>query len=186
MKLSILIPTITGREKQYNTLMEILKPQLYEGVEVCTLKDNKAVSIGKKRNILLRDAEGEYTAFADDDDKVTPDYVSLLLKGIEGGFDCCSLKGKYYVNGIFDGLFEHSLNYKEWKTNGAHREIKYERYPNHLNCIKASIAKQFQFEEINHGEDHKWAKAIHESGLLKTEYYIEKVIYHYFKVTKNV
>lgn len=183
MKLSILIPTITGREKQYDTLMEILKPQLFEGVEVCTLKDNKAVSIGKKRNILLRDAEGEYTAFVDDDDKVSPDYVYLLLKAAESGFDCASLRGKYYVNGKFDGIFEHSLIYKSWKTNPNSHVIKYERYPNHLNMIKSSIAKQFKFPEINHGEDKDWSTQIHESGLLKTEAYIDKVIYHYYKIT---
>ena len=57
--------------------------------------------------------------------------------------------------------------------------IRYERYPNHLNCIKASIAKQFKFPEKNHGEDTDWATQIHKSGLLKSEYQIDDVIYYY-------
>jgi hypothetical protein len=54
-----------------------------------------------------------------------------------------------------------------------------------LNCIKASIAKQFKFPEINHGEDTQWATQIKESGLLKKEVYIDKILYHYQYVTKK-
>lgn len=182
-KLSILIPTIVGREKQYNSLIESLEPQLTDDVEICVLKDDKENTIGKKRNILLQNAEGEYVTFADDDDGLSLNYVELLLQAINSGHDCASLKGHYFINNVFIGTFEHSLKYKKWKTNNGNSEIKFERYPNHLNCIKAAIAKQFKFEEINHGEDYKWSKAIHESGKLKTEFYIPDVIYHYYKTT---
>jgi hypothetical protein len=182
MKLSILIPTIVGREKQYNSLIGSLEPQLTDEIEICVLKDNKEMTIGAKRNILLQGAEGEYISFIDDDDKISAIYISLLLQAIDSGYDCASLKGQYYFRGRIDGMFEHSLRYKEWKTNTSNKhDIKYERYPNHLNCIKSYIAKQFKFEEINHGEDYKWAKQIHESGLLKTEFYIAHVIYYYYK-----
>lgn len=183
MKLSILIPTIAGRESEYNSLIESLEPQLTDDVEICVLKDNKEMTIGAKRNILLQGAEGEYIAFVDDDDKLPGDYIGQLLKAIESGCDCASLKGRYFVNGTFIGFFEHSLKYSEWKTNKNGHDIKYERWPNHLNCIKAEIAKQFKFDEINHGEDYKWSKQIHDSGRLKTEFYIPEVIYHYYKTT---
>lgn len=151
--------------------------------------DSTAISIGEKRNKLLNDAEGEYVCFIDDDDSISRNYISLLLHGIDNGVDCCSLKGMYYVDGVFDGIFEHSLMYKEWKTNNSIQSatpIKYERYPNHLNCIKSSIAKQFRFPETNFGEDHNWSKQIHESGLIKTEHYISDILYYYDKQTRNV
>lgn len=145
--------------------------------------DNEFNNIGEKRNRLLSKAIGEYVCFIDDDDQISSSYIDLVMKGIKENADCSSLKGIYSVDGIEDGTFEHSIKYNEWKTTT--NEIKYERYPNHLNCIKASIAKQFKFPEKNFGEDHDWSKQLHESGLLKTEHYIKQPIYFYKKVTRK-
>lgn len=189
MKLSILIPSLIKRQDQFLWLKENLFRQIVSGgfmeeVEILSEIDNGEQSIGTKRNTLLSRAEGEYVCFFDDDDTPSMNYVSLIMKAIESQPDCCSLTGNYNVDGKFDGIFEHSIKYKAYKTNiGAY--IKYERYPNHLNCIKSSIAKQFNFPEINHGEDTDFAKQIHESGLLKTEVLIPETIYHYnFKSNK--
>lgn len=190
MKLSILIPTLPSRADMFCSLCEKLldqkKPFNEDDIEilVSTLEDP---TIGAKRNMLLERATGEYIAYIDDDDDVSDDYIKLLMEGIEKNIDCCSLTGKYYINGKFDAYFEHSLIYKEWKTNynlTKPDQIKYERFPNHLNCIKTSIAKQFWFPKVNHGEDKDWSTQIHESGLLRTEHYIDSVIYHYYKTTK--
>ena len=81
------------------------------------------------------------------------------------------------TNGENPEIFEHSLQYNEWKTTDNF--VKYERYPNHLNCMRADIAKQFHFPDKNFGEDHDWSKKVHESGLLKNEFYTEKLLYHY-------
>lgn len=134
-------------------------------------------SIGEKRNRLLNQANGEYLCFIDDDDWITDNYISLLMEAIKTGCDCASLKGEYIVDGQYRGIFEHSLKYSEWKTTD--NDIKYERYPNHLNLIKSSIAKQFRFPEKNHGEDHDWSTQIHKAGILKIEHYISETIYHY-------
>lgn len=186
MKLSILIPTIWKRNKEFRLLWDFIKSQSDE-IELLSDCDNGELSIGLKRNELLQRSNGEYVAFIDDDDEVSSDYIKLLMEGINKGVDCCSLSGMYFVDGKLDGFFEHSLKYKEWKTNpdNVEHEIKYERYPNHLNCIKASIAKQFKFPEKNFGEDHDWSKQIHESGLLKTEHYIEQPIYYYKYISKK-
>jgi len=76
-------------------------------------------------------------------------------------------------------MFEHSIRYNAYKTNPDGYEVRYERFPNHLNCIKSSIAKQFIFPEKNHGEDTDWATQVHRSGLIQTEHYIKEVIYYY-------
>lgn len=191
MKLSILICCKIDRFiKMSKPLYEKLSWQVLEaGIDGEVIWDaTENISIGTKRNNLLQRSKGEYICFVDDDDDVSTDYVKLLLEGINKGVDCCSLKGIYTVDGLMDGLFEHSLKYQEWKTNSdiqSATHIKYERYPNHLNCIKSSIAKQFKFPEKNFGEDHDWSKRLHESGLLKTEHYIEQPIYFYKYITKK-
>jgi glycosyltransferase involved in cell wall biosynthesis len=154
---------------------QILKNQNKNKIEI--LVDNSNNTIGAKRNNLLEKSKGEYIAFIDDDDEVSSDYIDSLMNSIKSKPDCVSLRGVITWNGSNPELFEHSVKYSAYATTT--NEIKYERYPNHLNCIKSSIAKQFKFKEINFGEDTDWATQIFQSGLLKKEVYIDKVLYHY-------
>ncbi len=180
--LSILIPTVERHEKYLKFLFMELQKQIspYENEIEILIDGRESETTGAKRNNLLEKATGEYLAFVDADDSISQDYIDHLIEVVNSGCDCGSLKGAYSVDGKFDGIFEHSLKYKEWKTTD--KEIKYERYPNHLNCIKSSIAKQFKFPDKHHGEDFDWSTQVHESGLLKTEFYIPDVIYFYRKV----
>lgn len=153
-------------------------------VQILSRSDDGKESIGAKRNYLLDKAKGEYVCFFDDDDKPSRDYVKHVMEGISKGVDCISLRGVITWDGENPEIFEHSIKYPAYVTNDTGFP-RYERYPNHLNVIKSSIAKQFKFPEINHGEDTAWATEIKNSGLIKTEHYIDKVIYHYqFKANK--
>lgn len=185
MKLSILIPTIKRHRTLFDTLLVELQKQTipYNGTIEILIDDAENDKIGVKRNRLLDKAIGEYVAFIDSDDEVGFTYIEHLMKAIHSGIDCASLLGRYSVDGNYDGLFEHSLKYDKWETSNG--EIKYLRFPNHLNCIKSSIAKQFKFPENNFGEDFDWSKQIHESGLLKTEYYINEILYYYNFISKK-
>lgn len=183
-KLSILIPTLTARNEQFEKLHKyLLKLIDRQQVQIIIFADNGEHSIGFKRNWLISMSEGEYTAFIDDDDWVEDVYIEKIMEGINAGVDCCSLRGVITFDGMNPEVFEHSIKYKEYKTTST--PIKYERYPNHLNCIKKEIASQFKFPEINHGEDTDWATQIFNSGLIKTEHYIPNIIYNYnFKTNK--
>lgn len=182
--LSILIPTIKKHETLLGELLQELNRQIIlhqVNVEIL-IEDTETESTGKKRNLLLKKAKGEYVAFFDADDKPSENYIKWLMEGIEKRVDCCSLKGSYSVDGIFDGIFEHSLKYDKWET--VEGEIKYLRFPNHLNTIRSSIAKQFKFPDKSFGEDFDWSKLVNKSGLLKTEFYIPDVIYYYNYINK--
>lgn len=198
MKLSLLIPTITKRKLLLQDLLFVFDNQINQNftsnneteIDIITYNDieilffmNDSLQIGTKRNRLLEVSKGEYVCFFDDDDLPSKDYISTLLEAIETNPDCVSLRGIMTTNGSNPEIFEHSLKYKAWET--TKNKIKYERYPNHLNCIRADIAKQFKFPEVNHGEDYNWSKQLHESGLLKNEYYTEKVLYYYKFVTNK-
>ena len=178
IKLSILIPSLTSRNESLGELLYTLNNQQTDEVEVLLEIDNGEASIGAKRNKLLQRAKGEYISFIDDDDMISRHYIKEALEGIRWGVDCISLRGVITFDGKNPEIFEHSIQYKEYKTNTTGL-IKYERYPNHLNVIKSSIAKQFTFPEINHGEDTDFATQIYKSGLIKTEHFIDEVLYHY-------
>lgn len=179
-KLSILICTIPEREHFLNRLMDILTEQNGD-YEILINGSNQ--NIGAKRNALLAEASGEYVAFVDDDDEVSGDYIEQIMKGIQDYPDCCSLLGIMTTDGKNPEYFEHSIKYYKYRT--TENKIKYERYPNHLNTIRASIAKQFLFPEKNHGEDTDWATQIHKSGKIRSEFEINKPIYFYEYRTKK-
>lgn len=183
MMLSILILTIHSRKKLLQRLLHELSKQFHENkleafehYEILINSDEDK-TIGEKRNDLLQRARGNYVAFIDDDDIITGSYIKSFVKGYELQPDCFSLRGIITWDGQRPEVFEHSIKYTAWQTTD--NPIKYERFPNHLNFIKTSIAKQFTFPTINHGEDKDWATQIFESGLLKKEYYIDDIIYNY-------
>lgn len=189
MKLSILIPSLSSRADLLATLKANLFRQIIEcnamdEVEVITEIDSGEMSIGTKRNLLLSKANGNYLCFHDDDDMPASTYIQNILDCIKTGCDNCSMTGVITWDGDNPELFEHSIKYKQYFTNqtGA---IKFERYPNHLNVMRADIAKQFKFPEISHGEDTDFATQIFNSGLLKNETEIKGVIYHYDYKTKK-
>lgn len=183
--LSIIILTLPERKHFLDRVVtelnhQIMKSGRHEEIEICVVEGDS--KIGAKRNTGLSVSLGKYIANVDDDDMVGPFYIKTLLDGIFLDVDCVSLRGMYYVDGVVDGIFEHSIKYKAWK-NDCDDVIKYERYPNHLNCIRASIAKQFKFPDKNFGEDHDWSTQIHKSGLIKTEHYTQEILYHYYYVS---
>ena len=69
IKLSILVATIPNRINNYyqmmmNNLIEQVKA--YDDVELISFFDNKKRTIGRKRNDMVKLAQGEYIVFIDD------------------------------------------------------------------------------------------------------------------------
>lgn len=189
MLLSILIPTLASRAEKCLTLVDSILDQVERNrligqVEVVTLYDEGQKSIGTKRNELIQMAKGEYVCFVDDDDRISSNYIYLLMQGIDKGVDCCSLRGVITFDGANPCIFEHSLKYREYKTKDG-EAVKYERMPNHLNCIKKELIFDIKFPEISHGEDTDWAHKVSDAGVLKTEHYIDSVLYHYDFITSK-
>ena len=190
--LSILIPIHERDHVKYSRLSDSLYYQIGYGkhdvVELYPYLNKGKFSKGHYRNELLSWAKGEYVCFVDADDRVSKNYIETLLEGIKTKPDCISLRGIFTEDNGLPYVFEHSLKYTAWKTNNYEQglkyinhleHIKYERNPNHLNCIKSEIAKQIKFPEINHGEDHKWSDLLFNTGLLKNEYYTDRILYYY-------
>lgn len=182
MILEILIPYKEAHKDLAYSLESEFNKQIREShnqnnCEITICPDGFA-NRGKIRNYLLQHSTGEYVCFFDADDKPASDYIKRTLIALQSKPDCCSLTGIITWNGENPEIFDHSIKYSAYKTNDT-GEIKYERYPNHLNIIKSSIAKQFKFPEIDFGEDTAFATQLFKSGLLKTEATIPGILYHY-------
>lgn len=178
MRLSILICSLKHRETELNRLLTILNPQLTVDVEVLVETDGGELTIGGKRNILLNKAVGDYVCFIDDDDIVSNDYVSKILKAIETNPDCVGIEGEVTFNGNKPKKFIQSIRYNKWfEENNI-----YCRCPNHLSPVKREIALQVMFPEISFQEDRVYSARIY--SYLKKESFIDGIIYFY-KFIKN-
>jgi len=187
--LSLLIPTTPDRsELLFRLVKEIDRQRLEYGVmnevEVLIKETEPAASnpadlsltTGAKRNWLIENCQGKYYAFIDSDDMIAPNYLALVWPGIIGAFDCCSLIGSIYFNGKKGKPFLHSIKYKEWWEDDQY----YYRCVNHLNVVKKELVKDIKFPETNFGEDGNQSYAMRDAGVLKKEYEVKEVLYHYF------
>lgn len=184
MVLSILIPTMYKRAGMLAFMLREIHRQIEEGsfseiVEVLVKADDGEVSTGNKRNDLLREATGEWVVFVDDDDEISPIYLSEIIKALETNPDAVGINGTITTNGS---------NEKRWFISKDHgycsardeegREI-YMRYNNHLSPTRRSIALQVGYPDVYVGEDYSYATTLHNLGLIKTEATIQIPIYKY-------
>lgn len=182
----ILICTIEERQPLFDRLCDKLTGQISDNdlsnfVRILSVCDNRRITIGEKRNMLLEHSMADYTCFVDDDDDVSDNYVKLIYDAISLGKDCVSLIGEITFDGTDCKRFIHSIKYnKYFEANNT-----YFRPPNHLNPMKREIAITKKFPKINMSEDTDWAMQLCNSGALKTEVEIEQPYYFYRYITKK-
>lgn len=145
-----------------------------EHAEVVVVTDNKQMSVGAKRNLLVEAAKGDYVVFIDDDDMVEVEYVMELVAATASHADVIVFNAIRYENGNEDRM----VNYDKDHGRDYSRLSTHYRLPNHLMCFKKSIAQQVKYEDISFGEDSAWARAV--APLIKTQHRIDKVLYEYW------
>jgi hypothetical protein len=178
--LSILIPTITGRESSYTTLYnniqkQLLDNQLHTIVEVLTLKDNKELTVGKKRQLLAEQSAGTHVVYIDDDDDISDDYCKLITDALllNPDVDCVGIQGVITTNGKNQKQWYISKEYKRW----FEKDRIYYRTPNHISPVKRTLCLQTGFDDIKYAEDYNYSIKL--LPLLQTEVLIKTNIYHY-------
>lgn len=182
IRLSILIPTLpTRRHHLGNIIYELTHSgHGYEPSYQIKIDDRAGIPTGTKRNWLMGQAEGEYVVFVDDDDHVAFDYIKQIIHATEGRPDCVTFRGHMTTNGAHRVNFVLRLGERYEERGGM-----YYRWPNHITPIKRSIAEQVKFPDVYSGEDYQWSKQINDRGLIKTEHFIDKEMYHYDFRTKK-
>lgn len=142
-------------------------------VELLYLMDNRRRTVGAKRNALLEAARGEYISFVDDDDKVAPDYVKRIYKGIAhtrrepepADVICFPQRATIMPQGI---VHECSYSLAHWKDRPEAERRKLEKIegrtdalawsgpPAHTMVWRQGIAGAVKFPEKQFGEDVEW------------------------------
>ena len=181
-RLSVLILTMDGREQYLQRLLDRLKPQLTNEVEILMSKDNKEYTVGKKRNSLLHAATGEYVCFIDDDDWVSSNYISTILQATDYKPDVVGFNSLIIFNGDLPRRVEITSRHKTWNhqegvIEGQVHPIVYHRCPNHLSPVKKSIAMKILFPEINDQEDRYFSLSM--LGQITNEVYVDQYLYFY-------
>lgn len=186
MVLSILICSLESREKELASLLNELNSQTafkYEGiVETIAMVDNRQKSTGAKRQRLLEQAKGEYIVFIDDDDEVPYYYVEEMLKACHSGCDCVAIHGIMTTDGKDEIRWRLSKDYDNITIHPQGRPL-YLRKTNHITAVKREHALKAGFPDKSNAEDKAYSEAVNK--YLKTEYTIDKPMYHYKFSTQN-
>lgn len=206
--LSILIPTVNGREgecanlgnyciKQFENLGQKwiyanqVNPQIeafrttYTECEIVTYKDDKTITIGEKREWLYQKAKCTYSWMIDDDDSISANAIQLILEAIKNnpGVDCITFEEAINIDGKIEKS-NHSLTYGDWEGQGGGElwdGFHYHRTPFFKSVIKTEIARSVPIPHIRFGEDHQWAQAL--KPHLKSEIHINQEIYKYIHIS---
>jgi len=138
--LSILIPTVVGREETFDKLLscilkgvipsndvemyskipvEYYRLKVSSQVELVWIKDFKELTIGEKREQLYKKASGLFSWQIDDDDDIADNAIQLILKAIKGNPDVDVISFEEYVS--IDGKefkSNHCNSYADWRGDG--------------------------------------------------------------------
>ena len=173
--LDILIASI---EERAFDLAKVVTEFRRQGVDPIVVIDNKEMTIGKKRQMLLEMATKEWIVFFDDDDWPSEGYVANILKAIERnpGADCCGIWGRMTVNGASPKTWRHRLGmpFIETMSEG----FNYTRPIMHFNPVLRTKALEAGFDITSRwGEDVDYAKRL--NPLLTKEAFVHEPLFLY-------
>lgn len=197
--LSILVPTVFGREENLTRLIKVLVNQhkfpigtanesfskmgmKSDEVEVIWYKDNKEITIGEKRELMYKEANGLFSLQIDDDDSIAENAIELILAAIKSNpeIDCITFREKCLMNGEYKSS-NHSIKYSEWQDNFDGYD--YVRSPFYKDVIRTDLARLVPFHKVRWNEDELFSKDIYPH--LKSEIHIDEEIYIYIYEPKD-
>lgn len=201
-KLSILVPAIESRRELLSSLICGLIPQCgsiesmetlyqkgctilvikFKDVEIISAIDDRIITTGEKRNLLLSLASNSHVSQIDEDDYVYPYYVEKALEAIQTNPDCVATNGSITTNGDNEIEWRLSKGYQNETIHENGRNI-YLRTTNHISIVKRELALQAGFPDICNGEDKEFS--IRLNPLLVTETKINEPMYLYRFSTVN-
>jgi glycosyltransferase involved in cell wall biosynthesis len=171
--LSILTPAIWNRESAKFLAAAISEQIGSAPVEHLVLFDNRARSIGAKRQALVDIARGEYIAFVDDDDDISQDYVERLLEATKTGADVITFRQQAIYNGL-ESEVHFGINNQNGPFNPGGITL---RAPWHVCAWKRERVKDCLFSESNYGEDLAWCLQARRRA--RTARHIDEVLHTY-------
>lgn len=192
MILSILCATTPDREPMFTplynevmrqiTYMQTVHPSLGR-IEVLVDDSPRfldgGLSIGAKREALLKRASGKYLCYLDSDENIAPNYVEVLVRLCSKDCDVCTFKNLTKTDTYWT-IVDMSLNYHV--DDQASPNFVTRRKPWHVCPVKSVYAKMVHFPDTNYGEDAAWMNKVLE--FCTTEAKSEAVIHCYVHSSK--
>lgn len=168
------------QSSRHNMFMELAHEFQKQGggydIGLLSKEFDPKLDLGQNRNELRGHATAEYISYFDDDDFPSANYISRIRPLLDG-IDYVGHKVQIYCSHMQYceyGNTDHSLDYKGWTRHG----MNFLRDISHINPIRRELAIQSDFVG-GYGEDERWARALREKGIVKTQHYIPEVMYHY-------
>lgn len=187
--LTIMIPTTIDRDEMYEKLvaelvnqMAELRLELNKDIEIVSIRDNKEISVGLKRQRLLEMAKGIWVVGFDSDDFPHPDYIHDIWNVLYtkpnidhvGFLEDCTIDGEKSLS-IF------SIRHKQWAENMDGYD--HVRCANPKSVIRRTKALQVGYQDLRFGEDRIFSEAV--TPLLDSEIFIDKPLYNYIHVSTS-
>lgn len=196
--LSIHIPTTDDRSASYALLEEEIRNQCVaigeepieswpqfglnpggwrsKHIEFLYCRDNKGISIGKKRDILYKASTGLYSVQWDSDDWMALTTVKHLLNAcrLRCPHDCITYQELVVINRI-EKRSNFSLKYEDWAENED--GFDYVRTPFFKTPILTKLCQEVGVNDMRYAEDHDFARRI--KPFLNSEVHINEQLYWY-------
>lgn len=171
--LSVLMPGLSWREGIPKILREV-GPSHQSGVEVISLIDNASMSIGKKMDLMMAMARGEYVSAVGDDDGIREDYIASLVSAIRKhrGVGCVTFLQEYWRDGHYMTILREGPGLPDCSEGEV-----WTRRLGPKSAIRREFIKNFKHPDISYGEDR--AMSDHLERVVKTEHHIPVVLYNY-------
>jgi len=183
-RLSILMATVPERAEVFARLDGELKAQA-KGLPVEFIVDDRPrgpITVGTKRNDMVKAAKGDYVVHIDDDDWVSPEYVQTILNATATAPDCI---GHYELVDGLDKVPHVSIwsnRVPRWMEGARSRQMfgtHYARYTFHKTPIRREHALATGFKDMRFAEDHDFSQRLQALRLCRTEVFIPHVLYFY-------
>lgn len=186
---TIMIPTTVDRDELYEKLCDELHRQiirlgieLNKQIEIISIRDNKEISVGLKRQRLLEKAKGKFVSGFDSDDFPHKDYIEDIWIAMITNPDTQHIG--FIEDCDIDGIKSRSIfsiKHKSWdEIEEGYDQV---RCANPKSVIRRTKALQVGFEDLRFGEDRIFSEAV--TPLLESEIFIEKPLYRYIHRSSN-
>lgn len=176
--LSVGVLTIPGREKDFVELRDLIieSAQGYQ-VEFISLFSLKGKpKIGKKRNIFLNNAKGEYCVMIDDDDRISKNYFQKVIPVLDQiKPDCIG----HLIECEMNHQFSIAIVSNEYTGLAGNKHAIYPIAQGiyYKVPVKTELCKRVGFKNISYAEDQDFSLRL--KPYLKTSHFIDEPLYKY-------
>ena len=171
----VCISSILHRDAKLRELLAEFDSQWQPGFGVRLLRDNvqrPGIESHAKRHDLHHSSSADYICDVDDDDWIAPDYVKSIMRALALRPDYVGFQVNWTRAGVPHAIARHSLEYAGYQTGS----VQWTRDITHLNPIRRELALLGDW--VGH-TDEEWSAQLRESGQVKTQVMIDRVMYHY-------